>query len=213
MIRVAIVDDELLFRLGLKELLGLQPGFSVVGEAGDVASAQPMLASSKPDVVLLDVRLPGPSGLELVRRLRSGGSRLPVLLLSTFDDDQALLEVLRAGADGFLRKDASLAELQGAIRAVLGGQRYLRPSVTDIARQRLAQYPRTFESAERPERLTPRETEVLRLMAGGLSNREIAEVFGTGEATVKSQVSSIIAKLGVRDRIRAVLFALEKGYL
>lgn len=213
MIRVALVEDELLFRLGLKELLGLQPEFSVVGEAASGPEARRMIEEVRPDVLLLDMRLPGESGLDILRSLRAAGCAIPILLISTFDDDESFFEGLRIGADGFLRKDVSLAELKLAIAAVLRGERYLKPAVTETARLQLEKTSFSFPRSELPDPLTPREIEVLRLMAGGFSNREIAEAFGTGEATVKSQVSSLISKLGVRDRIRAVLCALEKGYL
>jgi DNA-binding NarL/FixJ family response regulator len=212
-VRIGIVEDELLFRLGLRELLSLQPEYEVVGEAGGGAEARTMVASTKPDLLLMDLRLPGESGVEIVKSLRESGSIIPILLISTFDDDETFFEGLRYGANGFLRKDVSLSELKSAIAAVLKGERYLKPAVTETARVNLDRARVAFERAEDPDPLTPREVEVLRLMAGGLSNREIAEAFGTSEATVKSQVSSIISKLGVRDRIRAVLRALEKGWV
>lgn len=213
MIGIGIVEDELLFRLGMKELLSLQPEYEVVGEASDGAEARRMVAEAKPDLLLLDLRLPGESGVDIARALRAAGHYLPILLISTFDDDAAFFEGLRHGANGFLRKDVSLSELKTAIATVMRGDRYLKPAVTETARLHLDRARMAFESTTEPDPLTPREVEVLRLMAGGLSNREIAEAFGTSEATVKSQVSSIISKLGVRDRIRAVLRALEKGYL
>lgn len=213
MIRIAIVEDELLFRLGLKELLSLQPDYEVVGEATNGEEARRLVSDVKPDLVLMDLRLPGESGVEIVRTLRASGSIMPILLISTFDDDETFFEGLRLGANGFLRKDVSLAELKNAITTLMRGERYLKPAVTETARQNLDRARMAFESSPQPDPLTPREVDVLRLMAGGLSNREIAESFGTSEATVKSQVSSIISKLGVRDRIRAVLRALEKGYV
>jgi DNA-binding NarL/FixJ family response regulator len=213
MTRILLVDDELLFRLGLRELLSLQPDLQVVAEASSVEDALRLLQTEAVDLLLVDIRLPGATGIDLVQALRAGGSTVPVLLLSTFDDDEAFFEGLKLGAHGFLRKDVTLKELATAIAAVMRGERYLKPVVTESARRELERSSRTFERADQPERMTPREVEVLRLMAAGLSNREIAAAFGTSDATVKSQVSSIIAKLGVRDRIRAVLVALEKGYL
>lgn len=213
MIRIVIVEDELLFRLGMKELLSLQPEYTVAGEAADAAEARTVIATQQPDLILLDLRLPGESGVDLVRFWRGAGLDTPILLLSTFDDDQGFFEGLRFGANGFLRKDVSLAELKNAIATVMKGERYLKPAVTETARHHLSKTPNAFESSPLPDPLSPRECDVLRLMAGGLSNREIAEAFGTSEATVKSQVSSIISKLGVRDRIRAVLRSLEKGYI
>ncbi|MFN7919537.1 MAG: response regulator transcription factor [Bryobacteraceae bacterium] len=213
MTRIVIVEDELLFRLGMKELLSLRSAFQVVGEAANGAEARQVVESAKPDLILLDMRLPGTSGVELVRHWREVGVTVPILLLSTFDDDDSFFEGLRYGANGFLRKDVSMSELESAIATVLRGERYLKPAVTETARRHLEQKAAHFESSALPDPLSPREVEVLRLMAGGLSNREIADAFGTSETTVKSQVSSIISKLGVRDRIRAVLFALEKGYI
>ncbi len=213
MTRIVIVEDELLFRLGMKELLSLQPEFEMAGEAANGEEARRVVEFAKPDLILLDMRLPGESGVELVRHWRGAGLTTPILLLSTFDDDRSFFDGLRYGANGFLRKDVSLSELKAAIAAVLRGERYLKPAVTETARQNLERQTTQFESSPLPDPLSPRELEVLRLMAGGLSNREIAEAFGTSETTVKCQVSSIISKLGVRDRIRAVLRALEKGYL
>ncbi len=213
MIRIGIVEDELLFRLGLKELLSLEADYEVVGEAADGAEARRLVAEVPLDLLLLDLRLPGESGADIVRALRALGHTLPILLLSTFDDDDTFFAGLRNGANGFLRKDVSFTELKTAISTVLRGERYLKPAVTETARLHLERARVAFDSALAPDPLTPREVEVLRLMAGGLSNREIADVFGTSEATVKSQVSSIISKLGVRDRVRAVLRGLEKGYV
>lgn len=213
MIRIAIVEDDLLFRLGMRELLSLQPEYEVAGEAADATAAREMVKSVQPDLILLDMRLPGESGVDLVRFWREHGLVTPILLVSTFDDDRRFFEGLRYGANGFVRKDVTLAELKAAITAVLRGERYLKPAITETARHNLGRVEAAFESSDLPDPLTPREIEVLRLMAGGLSNREIAEAFGTSEATVKSQVSSIISKLGVRDRIRAVLRGLEKGYV
>ena len=213
MIRIAIVEDELLFRLGMRELLSMQPEYEVVGEAADGVEARQMVATAQPDLLLLDLHLPGESGADLVRSLREAGRQMPILLISTFDDDESFFAGLRHGANGFLRKDVSLAELKTAIATVMRGDRYLKPAVTETARLHLDRARTAFDSAPQPDPLTPREGDVLRLMAGGMSNREIAEAFGTSEATVKSQVSSIISKLGVRDRVRAVLRALEKGYV
>lgn len=212
-IRVVLVDDQTLMRLGLRGLLELNPDTEVVGEAGDGEEALRVIAETGPDVVLLDVRMPRLDGLGVLRRLPAAGDSPAVVLLTTFDDDSALLEGMRAGARGFLLKDVSLERLTDAIRRVAAGETLIRPAVTERVRQGLERVDLDFDSLDPPDRLTPREVEVVRLMAGGFSNREIADAQGTAEGTVKNQVSSILSKLGVRDRTRAVLKALELGLL
>jgi DNA-binding NarL/FixJ family response regulator len=208
-IRVVIVDDQTLMRQGLRGLLGLASDIEVVGEAADGTEALRVIASLRPEVVLLDVRLPGRSGLDVLRAL--GGSEAPpaVILLTTFDDDAAFAEGARAGARGFLLKDVSLEELAEAIRTVARGGTVFRPALTDTALKRVQQLRHEFDSQERPDPPTKRELEVLRLMAAGYSNREIAVALGSAEGTVKNHISTILSKLGVRDRTRAVLKALE----
>jgi len=213
MIRVAIVEDQTLVRQGIRSLLGLAPDIEVVAEACDGGDALSVLAASRPDVVLLDVRLPVRSGLDVLRELAASGSPPATILLTTFDDDAAVLEGVRAGARGFLLKDVTLEELASAIRTVASGGTVVRPAVSRRVLRGLEQVRPAFDSLDPPDPLTPRELEVLRLMAGGYSNREIAEALGSAEGTVKNQASSILSKLGVRDRTRAVLKALEKGYL
>lgn len=213
MIRVVLVDDQTLMRRGLRGLLDLTEDIRVVGEASDGEEALQAIAEAAPDVVLLDVRMPKRSGIEVLKELRSRGSLPPTLLLTTFDDDAALLEGIRAGARGFLLKDVSLERLTEAIRAVAAGETLIRPAVTERVLKGLEQIPAEFESLDPPDPLTRRELEILRLMAGGYSNREIADALGTAEGTVKNHTSSILSKLGVRDRTRAVLRALELGYL
>lgn len=212
-IRVVLVDDQTLMRLGLRGLLDLTPDTEVVGEAGDGEEALRVIAETGPDVVLLDVRMPRLDGLGVLQRLQAAGDPPAVVLLTTFDDDSALLEGMRAGARGFLLKDVSLERLTDAIRRVAAGETLIRPAVTERVRQGLERVDLGFDSLDPPDRLTPREVEVVRLMAGGFSNREIADAQGTAEGTVKNQVSSILSKLGVRDRTRAVLKALELGLL
>lgn len=213
MIRVVLVDDQTLMRRGLRGLLDLTEDIRVVGEASDGEEALQVIADAAPDVVLLDVRMPKRSGIEVLRELRLRGSLPPALLLTTFDDDAALLEGIRAGARGFLLKDVSLERLTEAIRAVAAGETLIRPAVTERVLKGLEQIPATFESLDPPDPLTRRELEILRLMAGGYSNREIADAFGTSEGTIKNHASSILSKLGVRDRTRAVLKALELGWI
>jgi DNA-binding NarL/FixJ family response regulator len=151
--------------------------------------------------------------VEVLKSLRAAGKLPPAILLTTFDDDAVLLEGIRAGARGFLLKDVSLERLTAAVRAVAAGETLIRPAVTERVLRGLEGIPRDFESLDPPDPLTRREIEILRLMAGGYSNREIAEAFGTSEGTIKNHASSILSKLGVRDRTRAVLKALELGYL
>jgi DNA-binding NarL/FixJ family response regulator len=213
MIRVVLVDDQTLMRRGLRGLLELTADLQVVGEAADGEEALRVIAETAPDVVLLDVRMPKLSGVEVLKALRAQGKLPPAILLTTFDDDAVLLEGIRAGARGFLLKDVSLERLTAAVRAVAAGETLIRPAVTERVLRGLEGIPRDFESLDPPDPLTRREIEILRLMAGGYSNREIAEAFGTSEGTIKNHASSILSKLGVRDRTRAVLKALELGYL
>jgi DNA-binding NarL/FixJ family response regulator len=212
-IRVVLVDDQTLVRQGIRSLLGLAGDISIVGEAGDGDEALTAIAREKPDVVLLDVRMPKKNGLEVLRELKKESPGPPVILLTTFDDDEALLEGVRAGAKGYLLKDVSLEQLTDAIRAVAAGGTVIRPVVTERVLRGLEHMPRDFDALSPPDPLTKRELEILRLMAGGYSNREIAEALGTAEGTVKNHASSILSKLGVRDRTRAVLKALERGYI
>jgi DNA-binding NarL/FixJ family response regulator len=213
MIRVVLVDDQTLVRRGLRALLDLAGDIAVVGEAGDGLEGATVIRRERPDVVLLDVRMPKASGLDLLRDLRRANELPPTILLTTFDDDEALIEGVKAGARGYLLKDVSLEQLTGAIRAVAAGETLIRPAVTERVLRGLEHVRRDFEALEPPDPLTKREVEILRLMAGGYSNREIAEALGTAEGTIKNHASSILSKLGVRDRTRAVLKALERGYI
>lgn len=217
MIRVLLVDDQTLMRRGLRGLLDLTEDIRVVGEAADGEEALQAIVELTPDVVLLDVRMPKLSGVEVLKALRergsTTGSATPCILLTTFDDDAILLEGIRAGARGFLLKDVSLERLTEAIRAVAAGETLIRPAVTERVLKGLEQISPEFESLDPPDPLTRRELEILRLMAGGYSNREIAEAFGSTEGTIKNHASSILSKLGVRDRTRAVLKALELGWI
>ena len=211
MIRVALVDDQTLMREGLRNLLQLTDDIRVVAEAADGAEAIEMIPRVRPDVVLLDVRMPKRTGIEVLQTLKHGDRLPPTILLTTFDDDAALLEGIRAGARGFLLKDVSLEDLTRAIHDVAAGGTLMRPVVTERILRAATQVTTGFEAIDRPERLSRREVETLRLMAGGHSNHEIADAFGTTEGTVKNHVSNILSKLGVRDRTRAVLKAFELG--
>jgi DNA-binding NarL/FixJ family response regulator len=213
MIRVALVDDQTLVRQGIRSLLELSDDIRVVVEAADGEQGLRVIAETRPDVMLLDVRMPKRSGLDVLRALRDSGREVPTILLTTFDDDAVALEGVRAGAKGFLLKDVDLAQLTEAIRAVAAGGTLIRPAVTERVKRGIELLRPSFEGLDPPDALTPRETEVLRLMAGGYSNREIAEALGAAEGTVKNHASVILSKLGVRDRTRAVLKALELGWI
>jgi DNA-binding NarL/FixJ family response regulator len=213
MIRVLLVEDQLLVRRGIRSLLELAGDIVVVADVGTADEGVVAVREHRPDVVLLDVRMPGKSGIEVVRELKASNELPPTILLTTFDDDEALIDGVKAGARGFLLKDISLELLTAAIRSVAAGENLIRPAITQHILRGLDRIRPETEPLETPERLTKRELDVLRLIAGGYSNREIAEALGTVEGTVKNHASSILAKLGVRDRTRAVLKALELGYL
>ncbi|HKR66734.1 MAG TPA: response regulator transcription factor [Thermoanaerobaculia bacterium] len=211
MIRVFIADDQLLVRQGIRTLLELDPAIEIAGEAGDGDETIERVPRCNPDVLLLDVRMPKRSGIEVLRELSGIDALPPTLILTTFDDTTTVLEGIRAGARGFLLKDVSFEQLMSAIRAIAAGQTVFQPAITE---RLLRASPRArSESYARSERLTDRELEVVRLMSGGYSNKEIAHALGTAEGTIKNHVSSILAKFGVRDRTRAVLKALEEGLL
>ena len=209
MIRVCIVEDQTLVREGLRSLLSMIDDVEVVAEAEDGEAALQIISDTHPDVVLLDVRMPGKSGLEVLADLSSSGRLPPTLMLTTFDDDAALLESLRAGAKGFLLKDVSLSRLTDAIRTLAAGGDLILPTLTEhLGRGRkLPQL--DFDSLPDPDPLTEREIEILQLLARGYSNREIADALDLAEGTVKNHISHVLSKLGVRDRTRAVLKALE----
>lgn len=213
MIRVLLADDQTLLRRGLMGLFDLTPDLRVVAEAADGDEVLARLEAHEVDVLLLDVRMPGRSGVEVLEELRRRGRAIPALLLTTFDDDAALLAGVRAGARGWLLKDVAFEKLAEAVRELARGGTALVPAVTDRAVRALTAAPPVFESLDPPDRLTPRETEILRLMAGGYSNREIAGTLHSGEGTVKNHISHILSKLGVRDRTRAVLRGIELGYV
>jgi len=213
MIRVVLVDDQQLIRQGVRSLLGLTGDISVIAEASDGDDGIAVIRRERPDVVLLDLRMPKTDGVAVLKALQADAVLPPTIILTTFDDDVALLEAVRAGARGYLLKDVSLEQLTAAIRDVAAGGTVIRPMVTERVMRGLEHVRREFDSLSPPDPLTRREVEILRLMAGGYSNREIASALGTAEGTVKNHASSILSKLGVRDRTRAVLKALELGYI
>lgn len=211
MIRVFIVEDHAIVREGIGNLLGLSADIQVIGAVGSAEEALAALPAAKPDVLLLDMKLPNMDGVELMRRLQASTSLPPTLILTTFEDDALLLAGMRAGAKGYLLKDVSLEQLLAAIHEIAGGGSYINPAVTERV-LRAAMQGATTPLAP-ADGLTERETHVLRLMAGGYSNREIGETLAMSEGTVKNHVSSILGKLGVRDRTRAVLKGLQSGLL
>ena len=218
-IRVLLADDQPLLRHGFALILRAQPDIEVIGEAADGAEAVRLTGLLRPDVVLMDVRMPGTDGIEATRQLAgpdgpglAASPRPRVLILTTFDLDEYVYDALRAGASGFLLKDAPTEEVVGAVRAVAAGNAVLSPAVT---RRLLDQVGRRLPAAVSRgpglEQLTEREHEVLRMLAAGLSNAEIAQALVVSDATVKSHVSSLLGKLGLRDRVQAVIFAYETG--
>jgi DNA-binding NarL/FixJ family response regulator len=208
-----LVDDQNLVRKGVRSLLELSEEIEVVAEAADGAEAIRMVPEIRPDVVLLDMRMPGLSGLDVLRDLAGKDQLPPTIILTTFDDDELLLAGIQAGARGYLLKDVSLADLVNAIKKVAEGGSIVKPAVTQRLLKGLEKLHNEFSSLDRPDPLTERETEILRLMAGGYSNKEIANSLGVAEGTVKNHVSNILSKMGVRDRTRAVLKAFELGQI
>jgi DNA-binding NarL/FixJ family response regulator len=212
-IRVVVADDHDIVRAGFGALLATQPDIAVVGSAGDGAEAVRVCREQEPDVVLMDVRMPVMDGIEATRRLAADGDDGPrVLMLTTFDLDEYVYDALRSGASGFLLKDVAAERLFDAVRVVAAGDALLAPAVTrrligEFARMR----PRPAAPPECLRELTPRETEVLRLVAEGLSNGEIAKRLVVSEETVKTHVSRVLMKLGLRDRTQAVVTAYESG--
>ena len=212
MIRVLLVDDQELVRAGLRGILREQFGFEIVGECANGSSVPESVAALHPDVVLMDVRMPVVDGVEATRLLTARDGSPPVLVLTTFDDDEILAAALRAGAAGFVLKDVPAEDLQRAVRAVAGGGAWLDPSVTGrvlAVYRSTAPAPRDNDPALAT--LTAREHEVLALIGRGLSNPEIAAQLVVGEGTVKTHVNHIFAKLGLRDRAAAVVFAFDHG--
>jgi DNA-binding NarL/FixJ family response regulator len=209
MIRVVLVDDQTLVRAGLRALLGLLPDIEVTAELDGGEAALEQVPALAPDVLLLDLRMPGIDGLGVLEGLRRRGKQPPTLILTTFDDDASFLAAVRAGARGFLLKDTSLERLAEAIRVVAAGGTHHQPALTERVLRAALEAGFDFPAMEEPVELTDRERDVLRLMTAGFSNREIAEALFMAEGTVKNHISVVLSKLGVRDRTRAVLKALE----
>ncbi|GAA4742565.1 response regulator transcription factor [Modestobacter marinus] len=211
-IRVVLVDDQAMVRTGLRMVLAAEPDLEVVGEAADGAEGVRVVAELRPDVVLMDVRMPGVDGLEAARRILAQQLPTRVVVLTTFDQDEYVAAALRAGVSGFLLKVAPPEDLVAAVRTVAAGQGLLDPAVTLRVIESFAAAPAPDPvRAGQLAQLTERETDVLELLATGLSNAEIAGRLYLGEATVKTHVSRVLLKLGLRDRVQAVAFAYESG--
>lgn len=211
MIRVVLVDDQPLVREGLRRILHPDDGFEIVRECDDGDRVVDAVRDSRPDLVVMDIRMKRTDGVEATRRLRALEHAPPVLVLTTFDDDEVLSGALRAGAAGFQLKDASAEDLIRAARAVAAGEAWLDPAVTSrvLATYRSSAPPADLRGAI--DALTPRETEVLRMMAGGATNAEIAAELFVSEVTVKSHIGRIFTKLDLRDRAAAIVFAFDHG--
>jgi len=212
-IRIAIVDDQGMVRAGFRSLLADEPDLEVVGEASNGEDAVEMVAELRPDVTLMDIRMPVLDGLAATRLLVSRGIATRVLVLTTFDLDEYVFEALRAGASGFLLKDAPAEELAAAIRVVASGDSLLAPSVTRRVIDAFVDRPsaRPHSTDTRLAELTPRELEVLGLLARGMSNQDIGATLFVSEGTTKTHVSNVLTKLGLRDRVQAVIYAYENG--
>ncbi|MPZ62822.1 MAG: response regulator [Propionibacteriales bacterium] len=210
-IRVALVDDQELLRTGLAMVVDASGDMQVVAQAGDGHAAVATLSRTPADVVLMDIQMPHMDGIEATRRLVARSPQLKVIALTTFDVDEYVFAVLRAGASGFLLKDASAEEVLAAIRTVRSGDAVIAPSTTRRLLDQLAAVRRTPDDSPQLKRLTEREREVLLEIAGGFSNAEIAERLYLSEATVKTHIGNLLTKLEVRDRVQAVIFAYDHG--
>jgi DNA-binding NarL/FixJ family response regulator len=209
-IRVLLVDDQELVRAGFRIILNSEPGIEVVGEAASGEAAVELARALQPDVICMDVQMPGVDGIEATRMLAADSTvAAGILILTTFNRDDYLFDALQAGASGFLLKSSSPEQLVEAVQVIARGDALLSPAVTGRVIQ---QFARPVSTATMPEGLTERETDVLRLIARGLANAEIAAELYVGEATVKTHVSNLFVKLGVRDRVQAVVFAYENGF-
>lgn len=213
MIRVCLIEDQTLVREGIRRLLALSNDMEMVATASDAAEGIEMVLAHKPGVLLLDLKLPGRSGIEVLKELREQHALPPTLILTTFDEDSLLIDAMRAGAKGYLLKDVTLEHLVNCIRTIASGETLFLPAITERLLRNIGKELPPSQTVTPESPLTRRETEILRLLASGYNNREISQAFSVKEGTVKNHVSNILAKLDVRDRTRAVLKALEWGYL
>ena len=211
--RLILVEDQMLVREGIKSLLGLDDSVEVVGEYENGQQLIDSENASNCDVILMDIRMPKLSGIDTLLALSDRSISTPVLMLTTFDDHELVNGAMRAGAKGYLLKDVSLETLIDTITQIKNGKTLIQPAVTEKVLQGLKGLNVEFESFENPEPLSEKEVDILRLIAAGYSNKEIADAMFKSTGTIKNQVSSIMAKLGVRDRTRAVLKALEQGVI
>ena len=205
-INVALVDDQQLVRQGIAGLLTLSDDINIIWQAEEGEQAQLKLSDQQPDVLLLDIRMPKISGIELVKILRAQGNSLPILMLTTFDDSELFMQSLQAGANGFLLKDVSLEKLVNAVKTLAEGGFVAEPVV-------MKQMNKGFDISPVLDKLSEKENQIVKLMAGGFSNKEIAASIFLAEGTVKNHVSNILSKLNTRDRTRAVLIALNEGII
>lgn len=201
-VRILVADDHLVYRIGIRSLIGSEPGFEVVGEASDGMEAIELYRSLRPDVLLLDLRMPQKSGIEVVNAIRKEFSDARLLIVTSYQTEEEIFQVLKAGALGYILKDMGRETLIEAIRSVHGGKRWVSPAIL-----------KQFTSRVLRQQLTTREMEVLRLLARGLTNREISNVFNISESTIKNHVNSLLTKLEVADRTEAVGFCLARGIL
>ncbi len=213
MIRVVLVDDQTLVRQGIRGLLELVPDIDVVGEASNGEDALEKVPALKPDVLLLDIRMPRLDGIAVLEALRKANALKPTLVLTTFDDGDAAIAAIKAGAKGLMLKDVSLEDLAQAIRALADDKTAFQPAITESLMAAIRRIPSTPSDSYVAEALTAREREVLHLICGGYSNKEIADLLALAEGTVKNHVSNLLLKLDARDRTRAALKALQEGHL
>jgi DNA-binding NarL/FixJ family response regulator len=210
-VTVVVADDQAAVREGLVLLLGTLPGISVVGQAEDGVAAVETVAATQPQVVLMDLNMPRCDGVEATRQIRAGHPQIQVVVLTTYSDDDSIIGALQAGALGYLTKDATRAEIGRAVLAAAAGQAVLDPAVQQRLLSAAARAP-VAQPDHDPDELTPRESDVLRLIAEGKSNREIARALYVSEATVKTHINRIFAKTGSRDRTQAIRYAYAHGY-
>ena len=212
-IRVCLVDDQKLIRDGIANLLNLSDDVEVVAQAGDGAQCLEQLTKTEVDVILMDLSMPVMTGIETIQAMQKNNIEIPVIILTTFDDHELILQGIQSGAMGYLLKDVSLETLLASIKSVYAGERLIQPAITERLLEGLKGVDSGFQAPTPVEALTAKETEVLGLMASGCSNKEISRMLHKSEGTIKNHVSNVLAKLGVRDRTRAVLLAIEKGLL